>query len=978
VRLLILLSLFTSTFTTLSQQYSFIRYGVKEGLAQSQVADISQDNLGYLWVGTQSGLSKFNGNEFINYSTEDGLTDNTIHKLLFSEKNNILYIATPTGITEYKNQKFTPHNFESSKRINDLIIYNDSLYIATNSGLLVYKNGLFIEYPTQFKIREIVSINDSVIFCATDKGLFTFNNLGFSIFRDSLINTLNYSGISIKDNYLILSTISAGILKYDIFTSSIYKFPSKFNDSRGIFVYNNEVWSLGNFGLVQIQEDSIITYYSENNGLPINNVKRLFKDRENNMWIGTYGKGLLKFSGKSIMSYTVKDGLSSDIVMSIDEAQNGDFIFGTYDKGVVSYSDENVKIISTKDGLNYNKVWVVKYDFNDICWIGTSRGVNSINNNKIEKDGIILGRIRSIFPANDSTLFFGGKYGLWCKTNNNYNHILSQEKYDIYKVVCNANKIYIATKSGLYWQYINQISSEFIKIELSEESCNTIEIDSYKNIWIGTIDGLYVISPDNNIIEYPLDESNFNAKNILGILQDSKNNIWLSTGNGIYLLNTGNPFNSELEKYHYSVAEGIPELESNLNALFEDTEGKIWVGTSTALIRINPNLNNKLFTYSKPLLSISSIKLFQEKFDYKNYSNSVDALTLIPNHLTFPHNKNHLTFNFIGINLKNPKNVKYSYRLLGAEDLWSPLSINKSATYSFISPGEYEFQLKATNDSINWTEVKKITVIISPPYWRTWWFVTFSLILLSAIIYFLFQMRIKSIEQKKDNEKLTYQNRLRDLEQQSLNASMNRHFIFNSLNSIQYFINSSDKLSANKYLSSFAKLIRKNLDSSTSDNFIVNLMEEIERIKLYLTLEKMRFGKKFNYAINVDSEIDLEMTNVPSMILQPFVENSIIHGVLPLDNGKSGHIDINIKLELNTIIFEVIDDGVGIDNSLKIKKTFSGDHESKGMMITANRIELLRKINGEKLMIIGPFQINDKQNNSLGTKVIIKLPIHED
>jgi len=806
----------------------------------------------------------------------------------------------------------------------------------------------------------------------------TFNNLGFSIFRDSSINKLNLSGVSIKNNYLILSTISAGVLKYDMFTNDIYKYPSKFNDSRGIFVDNNEIWSLGNFGLVQIQEDSIITYYSEKNGLPINNVKQLFKDRENNIWICTYGKGLLKFSGRSIMSYTVKDGLSSDIVMSIGQANNGDFTFGTYDKGVVSYSSENVKIISTKDGLNYNKVWVVKYDFNDICWIGTSRGVNSIQNNKIKKDETIQGKIRSIFPVNDSTLFFGGKHGLWSKTNNTYNHILTHEKYDIYKVVCTSDKIYIATKSGLYWQYINQVSTDFIKVELSEESCNTVEIDSYQNILIGTIDGLYIISPDNNLIEYPLDESNFNAKNILGILCDSKNNIWLSTGNGIYLLNTGNPFNSELEKYHYSVAEGIPELESNLNALFEDSEGKIWVGTSTALIRINPNLNKKLFAYSKPLLSISSIKLFQENFDYRDYSNSVDSLTFVPNFLIFPYNKNHLTFNFIGINLKNPKNVKYSYRLLGAEDAWSPLSINKSATYSFISPGEYEFQLKATNDSVNWTEVKKITVIISPPYWQTWWFISVCLIILTAIIYFIFQVRIKSVKQKKDNEKLTYKNRLRDLEQQSLNASMNRHFIFNSLNSIQYFINSSDKLSANKYLSSFAKLIRKNLDSSTSDNFIVNLQEEIERIELYLTLEKMRFGEKFNYAINVDPEIDLEITNVPSMILQPFVENSIIHGVLPMEDGKSGQIDINIKLELNSIIFEVIDDGVGIDNSLKVKKSFDGDHESKGMMITANRIELLRKINGEKLMIIGPFQINDKQNNSLGTKVIINLPIHED
>lgn len=975
---LFLLSFLSFTFLTLSQQYSFIRYGVKEGLAQSQVTDISQDNLGYLWVGTQSGLSQFNGNEFVNYSTEDGLTDNTIHKLYYSNQNNILWIGTPTGITEYKDQKFIPHPFESSKKVNNLLVLHDSLFIATNSGLLIYSNGVFTEYSTHFKIREMTSYNDSLLFCATDKGLFTFNNSEFSEFPDTLINKINYSGITIQENYLILSTTNSGIFKYNLSNSNIFDYPSKHKDLRGVFVDKNEVWSLGNFGLIQIQNDSLVTYYSEKNGLPINNIKRVFKDRENNIWIGTYGKGLLKFSGRSIMSYTIKDGLSSDIVMSIDESKDGNFAFGTYDKGVVSMSNEDVKIISTKDGLNYNTIWTVKYDFNNYCWIGTSRGVNLIKNNSIEKDKVVKGKIRSIVPKNDSLIFFGGKHGLWSKTNNSYEHLLSNGKYDIYKIVCSADKIFLATKNGLFWQYLNEVHTDFNKIELVEESCNTIELDAYQNIWVGTIDGLFIISPDNNIIEYPVDESNFNAKNILGVLKDSNDNMWLSTGNGIYLLNNGNPFNAQLQKYHYSNAEGIPELESNLNALFEDSKGQIWVGTSTALIRIDPNLNEALFTYSEPMLSISSIELFQENFNYSAYSNSLDPLTLTPTSIVLPYNKNHLTFNFIGINLKNPKNVKYSYRLLGAEDTWSPESNNKSATYSFISPGEYEFQLKATNDSINWTEVKSVKIIISPPFYQTWWFIALCLILLTAIIYFIFQIRIRNIEQKKDNEKLKYKNRLRDLEQQSLNASMNRHFIFNSLNSIQYFINSSDKLSANRYLSSFAKLIRKNLDSSTSNNFIVNLQEEIERIKLYLTLEKMRFGDKFNYSINVDPDIDIEMTNVPSMILQPFVENSIIHGVLPLESGESGQIDINIKLELNSIIFEVIDDGVGIDSSLKLKETFTGDHESKGMMITANRIELLQKINGEKLMIIGPFQVNDESGESLGTKVIIKLPIHEN
>jgi sensor histidine kinase YesM len=142
-----------------------------------------------------------------------------------------------------------------------------------------------------------------------------------------------------------------------------------------------------------------------------------------------------------------------------------------------------------------------------------------------------------------------------------------------------------------------------------------------------------------------------------------------------------------------------------------------------------------------------------------------------------------------------------------------------------------------------------------------------------------------------------------------------------------------------------------------------------------MTLEKMRFQEKFDYEISIDSSLDTEGIEIPSMILQPFVENAIIHGVLP--GEEKGMIQINIYEEFEEVIFEVIDDGVGIDNSLKNKQaSIAGDHESKGMEITSRRIELLRKLTGDNLLIIGPFQLNSIENECLGTKVIIKMGIN--
>jgi len=215
-----------------------------------------------------------------------------------------------------------------------------------------------------------------------------------------------------------------------------------------------------------------------------------------------------------------------------------------------------------------------------------------------------------------------------------------------------------------------------------------------------------------------------------------------------------------------------------------------------------------------------------------------------------------------------------------------------------------------------------------------------------------------------------FKSKLLALEQQSLNASMNRHFIFNALNSIQYYINTQDKLSANKYLTSFAKLIRKNLDSSSSGKSLVPLSDELERLELYITLEHMRFQNKFDYSISIGEDIDTDSILIPPMFLQPFVENSIWHGILPME--KNGKIQIDIKRnQQHEITFVIEDNGIGIDNSLAQKNEHS--HVSKGMELTSGRLEILKKITNKNIKIVGPFQINDNTNKSFGTRVIITI-----
>ena len=293
-----------------------------------------------------------------------------------------------------------------------------------------------------------------------------------------------------------------------------------------------------------------------------------------------------------------------------------------------------------------------------------------------------------------------------------------------------------------------------------------------------------------------------------------------------------------------------------------------------------------------------------------------------------------------------------------------------SVNYGNLSFGDYTFKVISSLDGVNWSKPAFFSFHIRKPYYLTYWFFSIVLLFTFLIMYVLWKWRKRIQKSKQETEKLKYKSKLLALEQQSLNASMNRHFIFNALNSIQYYINTSDKLAANKYLTSFAKLIRKNLDSSSSGDSLVTLADELERLELYISLEHMRFQNKFEYDIKISPEIDIEEIKIPPMFLQPFVENSIWHGILPME--KSGKIVIEIsKGKQGQISFVIEDNGIGIDNSLKNKTEHS--HVSKGMELTSGRINVLKKVTNKNIHIKGPYQLNNDDGIALGTRVEIVL-----
>lgn len=592
------------------------------------------------------------------------------------------------------------------------------------------------------------------------------------------------------------------------------------------------------------------------------------------------------------------------------------------------------------------------YDFQKQLWIATQNGLYVWNEKiinsylKNEKIACLYKDSRIILAGGNKGLYRikEGKLDTLCLFDSPIGTIRSIEKV--------SHKILLGTDDGVY-EYKDKKLYKYLTLNK-----RVIALKHNQNrLWIGTEEGLFAY--ENGIIKKEELSNESSSQFINFIVDKNKETLFVGTNNGVYKIQ-----NNVIQ--HFGLDEGLISLETNINSGFIDFENQLWFGTSDGLMRMQQEvLNSETNPYI--YLKIKELKInfstISKKYFKKNKKYDVV--------LDLPHNKNNLFVEIEGICLKKNNELRYEYLLEGMNASWSPEISNPILQFSNLSAGTYLLRIRAKNGKNHYSNEIKIKLTIQQVFYKTWWFFLFCLFFIFGIIYFYFKYRIEAEKNKQYRESLEMKNKLLALEQESLNASMNRHFIFNSLNSIQFFINTQDKISANKFLSNFAKLIRKNLDSSIDNNGLVQLSEEIERLELYLSLESMRFKDRFDYTIQIDEQIDLENIEVPSMLLQPFVENSIIHGILPLEN-KKGKIEIVVLHKCNGIEIHIKDNGVGVEESLAKKSNILGDHKSKGVEINIKRIALLNLKQRVQYLIEGPRQIKNENYEIIGTEVIVK------
>ncbi|MDG2369542.1 MAG: two-component regulator propeller domain-containing protein [Flavobacteriales bacterium] len=974
-----------------AQEYSFIPYSVEDGLSQTQVQSICPDDIGHLWIATVGGVSRFDGENFKTYSKENGLSDNSSVEII--NKNGFIWIATKQGITRVKEKQIATVDLSNLTNGNHITAIsfgkNDNLWIGIeNIGLIE------MEIPSNdaFHLKEVKKHNPHKgLFIRTikcdNKGRVWLGGKGYLGYYENLkwteiklpSNTSNISDIDQdQDGNYWISTYDKGVFKLNLITNDYKNFNQKSglisSTIRSIFIDSKDrIWLSSKNGVSCI-ENKVIKNFNRNNGLLQNNINTIGEDLEQNIWFGTDGSGIYRFTGEEFVNYTTSSKLPSNYVMSICEDSENNIWLSTYDQGVCCLKGDKITHYNIKNSaLINNTIWTSICRKDGTLLFGSSGGLVELKNGKIRNyanlDWLPSNRITSLFEDSKNRIWIGCSKGLAIidkELKYTFNETSEFRGRKIRAISPFKNQMYVGSSSGIF-TFDSELNSK--KFSLKEKlSKNIYCLKNWEDslLFIGSGNGLFFY--DNSSIYQINLHPSFSANYINFLELENENVLWIGTNFGIFELqiNTLNSNNPEIR--HHTVANGLKSVETNLNSSFIDSKGNLWMGTGKGLTKYNSiNRTNNLLSQT-PIPKIKEVQLFLKETNWENYNSTINPYNLLPKNLTLTSNNNYLTFYFSAANLSRNSDLQYQFILENFDLNWSPNYKQNSFTYANLPPGEYEFKIKASVDNIVWSKPASFKFKIDYPYYQKSWFILLETLLLFSIIFLVWKWRSNVVKRNIKTQNLIYKSNLLSLEQQSLNASMNRHFIFNALNSIQYFINTQDKLSANKYLSSFAKLIRKNLDSSMAKNNLVPLSDEIERLELYLSLEHMRFKTKFEYSIEIDPSLKTEFVEVPAMFMQPFVENSIWHGILPKNDTGKIEILIGYK-ENNDLFFLIKDNGIGVENSLKAKGIHQ--HQSKGINITSNRIDVLKRLTKKEFIIIGPLQINDINNEAKGTKVEI-------
>ena len=1026
-------------------QYQFDNYqqlNVADGAPGSYVKAFVEDKHGFIWVGSWSGLARFDGSKFDKIirlpSDSTFLPSNYITALLLD--GDSLWIGTQKGlcILNLTQRTFSNHalstdvpGVSNEERDRNFInsIYKDRQgniwIVAYYEGFIKWerKTGKFLHYPLPHsdKLAETYGIlgqttlaqitqdvkQDSIIWGASNGGIIRFNQQSGTIKRilyDKADEQTNYHVnrkiCMYQDSNSLIFTGSwnSGLSIYDPHTNDYQYVDHSFLQNSGTAKGQDHLYTIfpgpsgylyltysGGFGMFHIDSQTFKHIKKNTFKGKVISFGIDFIDSQGRIWYGKHNSILISDPVTQQFKWHSLAELNSTPEELIPRQVVEDFYPGyisvssQYADGLYHFNPETRHTFKTagthimKDDIYFHSWGLIKLNENQLLFSERKNlytldresgeispyefqpplkhtGINNLLKDKHGKIWVISREgLFSYDPTNAQMRSFNDQTKIDRLTDS-----FEDSQGNIWIPGFRGHMVYSSSQDNIFsFEYVKDSSLTYITPRQFCECPNG-------EIWLaGDREGLGLVSkeePQKGLIRKIIPRSKSgHPVSIYKIACNQQNELWACSLSGIIKINRDD---WRITSFHRDY--GVKSFK-DLDVFRFLKNGALIFNGRDGLYTVEPNslkINTRL---PRPyVVSISS---------NKGIKNSLgDHLNSVP--IKLEPDENVITISFSAINHTIAKGTLFRYMLEGLDEEWIDPGNKRSFTYAYLEGGNYRFKVKAANNEGVWNpEVYELPIQVGTPWYKTPLFWIFLCLMLMGFGYAYYKDRIRQVE-RESRLKAEFDKKVAELEMRALRAQMNPHFIFNCLNSIDAYIIKNDTRKASEYLNNFSRLVRLILQHSRSA--YVNLRDELEALELYMKLEQMRFRNSFAYEIILDEELAIENYEIPPMLIQPFVENAIWHGLNYRENGGKVSIEIGVADDLLTCI--IADNGIGRKASAAIRASKKVKRKSMGMGITVERIEIINNMYQTNNQVTIQ-DLYDEQGEAIGTRVTLRIPL---
>ncbi|MBL7810475.1 MAG: histidine kinase [Saprospiraceae bacterium] len=948
----------------IAQSGQFMSWSLDEGLPQSQVYSLCEDAYGFLWLGTQGGgVCRFDGQQFEVFGPQNGLSNTFVNVLAPYGKQVVA--GTNAGLFILDNQHVQLVPESAGLSVYALLAVPEGILLGTQKGVWKYDAARRTCTPVRLNpvldkliVLSLAAHPEGGFWIGSVRGLWYSpkENEAISVNASAQIPPNPVSALVQQGNTLWCGTLGSGIMAISADSRRLIRSVSAQGLERVVCLMSADdgtLWAgTPSDGVFQVAAsgESVVRHFTEMDGLPHSHIHALLQDRNGRIWLGTSGAGLALAGGQAFRRYDRSDGLPGNRIYAVQQDGSGQIWISASQHGLARLDSMGWHAVTADSGyLQGVKTRSLAVDTAGQLWIGTEgKGVLVLGKNGrlvLKKDNGFLPSdwIQKIICEPDGGVWVATAEGLvlFSPTPEGYR----RRWFDVKEGMPGASvtTLHLDAAGVLWFGTLNgragNIRNHSIvtvfgaKEGIPATVLTSIATDTAGQVWIATKGEGIVKGVGQPVSRFEsVYGSLLSSRNIYLLLRDKSGQLWAGTESGVDRLCFSADGSATVK--HFGRNEGFTGIETCQDAALCDAAGQLWFGTLNGLMRCVNQDETRGST--PPLVHFEQISLFYKPLEPGRRDLLFDSSGA---GLVLPWDQNHLSFAFRAVDLLPAGAARYRWKLEEADTDWSPWTEQAQVNYANLAPGRYRLLVQATTDGITFSEPVFAVFTIQKPFWEEWYFrlgalVLFLLLLAAGVRYYTRQIRKR---ERARREKLEVAHKLLQLEQKALQLQMNPHFLFNALNSIQALVATREYEVARSEIGNFARLMRSILYNSRRQQ--ITLKEETETLEQYLRMEQFCQANPFTFTLSMSAELDPEEVTLPPMLLQPFVENAVVHGVAHL--SYPGHIQIHFTMEADQLCCTIEDNGIGREKAALLREAKKPGHQSTALQVTRERIEAL-------------------------------------